>query len=294
MPEWLSDSTLKRVGELIQAAANSFNESADLSASDSARLDAQLLLAEVLGKDRTWVLTWDDKSVGRDDRARFAALVERRIKGEPIAHILARREFWGLDFECHSSTLIPRPETELLVEKALELALPQQAKVLDLGTGTGAIALALASERPDWQISATDYSGEVVALAERNRHRLQFDNVDIVQSHWFESLEAQSGFDLILSNPPYVDADSPYLHLGDLRFEPKSALVADNAGMADIELICGQATAYLKPAGLLMIEHGFDQQAAVQQCLTKQGYTGIETFTDLAGLPRATLGVCAS
>lgn len=273
-----------KVKELIRKAAAQFTES------DSATLDAQLLLAEVLGKDRTWLMTWDDAEVSAGQQAKFSELVARRASGEPIAYILGRREFWGVELACDSSTLIPRPETELLVEKALELDLPKNARVLDLGTGTGAIALALASDRPQWQILAVDASEGAVALARRNQQELNVTNVDLIQSNWFAALSDSIRFDLIASNPPYIDPVSPYLNEGDVRAEPKTALVSDNKGMADIQYICQQAPRHLNKGGLLMFEHGFDQQAAAAVCLAERGFAEIQCFKDLAGLPRVSLG----
>lgn len=274
----------KTVRYLLLEAASQF------SGSDSASLDAQLLLADVLGKDRTWLFTWDDAEVSEQDQIKFNEFVVRRVRGEPIAHILGCREFYGLSLESDASTLIPRPETELLVEQALGLSLSETARVLDLGTGTGAIALALASQRPLWHIQAVDFSVEAVALAKRNRERTGLTNVDVFQSNWFEKLGSESNFDLIVSNPPYIDPASHYLTEGDVRFEPRSALIADKSGMADIELISSQAVSHLAPNGWLMIEHGFDQQDRIQHCFTQSGLTQITTIKDLAGLPRVTVG----
>jgi len=276
---------------------------AQLSESDSAVLDAQLLLAEVLGKERVWLLAWGDRSVTAADERQFRALLARRQRGEPIAHILRQREFWSMELECDTSTLIPRPETELLVDWALQLDLPAAAQVLDLGTGTGAIALALAIERPDWRILAVDAVAEAVALAERNRRKFGLRNVRISESDWFAGLAAdwagEAGrtggqekphFDLIVANPPYVAPASDCLQQGDLRFEPRRALVAAQGGMADIELICAQAGAYLRLSGWLLLEHGSTQAEAVAAGMQAGGFRQISCRQDLAGLPRYTGG----
>ena len=273
-----------KVRDLISRAASRF------TGSDSARLDAQLLLADVLGKDRTWLFTRDDCEVPESQLNRFWQYVERRALGEPVAHILARREFWGLELECNASTLIPRPDTEILVAHALQLELSENANVLDLGTGTGAIALALASENPGWQVQAVDSSAEAVALAQRNKALSQIANVEIFQSNWFQALAAGQYFDLIVANPPYIDPENRCLGEGDVRFEPRSALTAGNQGMADIQLIASLARNYLCPDGWLLLEHGFDQQGQTQACFTEAGFAEINTCKDLAGLPRVTCG----
>lgn len=273
-----------KVRDLINQAATRFESS------DSAKLDAQVLLAYVLDKDRTWLFTWDDFEVASEDQITFSGLVDRRSQGEPIAHLIAKREFWGLELECNASTLIPRPETEILVEQALQLDLPEGANVLDLGTGTGAIALALASEKPKWSIQACDFSEDAVTLANRNKQANGIGNVEIFQSDWFSNIRPENQFELIVSNPPYVDSESHYLNEGDVRFEPRSALVAGNAGMADSELIISRSREHLTPQGWLMIEHGFDQQQRVQGCFAEAGFQKIKTLEDLASLPRVTIG----
>ena len=270
------------VQQLIRQAAN------QLACSHSARLDAQLLLADVLGKDRTWLFTWPDAEVSEPDIRRFNEYLGRRIQGEPVAYILGKREFWGLQLQCNASTLIPRPETEILVELALQLSLPENPSVLDLGTGTGAIALALASERPNWQIQAVDFSAQAVELAISNKRQADIGNVHIYQSDWFEKVKGR--FDLIVSNPPYIDPASHYPHQGDLRFEPAMALIAAKSGMQDIAHITARSGAYLKTDGWLLLEHGFDQQARVRACLKQAGFQNVRTQNDLAGWPRATLG----
>jgi release factor glutamine methyltransferase len=273
-----------KVRDLIQQAADQFPDS------DTAKLDAQLLLGDVLGRDRTWLMTWDDVDVSEADQRQFLELVARRARGEPIAHILGYREFWGLDFECNNSTLIPRPETELLVEQALALDLLPNARVLDLGTGTGAIALALGSERPGWQIQAVDFSADAVALANRNRKNLGINNVEIYRSDWFSNLPNGSRFDLVISNPPYVNPGSPYLNKGDLRFEPRSALIAEKSGLADIEFIAANAPRFLKSGGWLMMEHAYDQAGPVADAFHRAGLSSIRRQNDLSGWPRMTMG----
>ena len=258
--------------------------------SDSSSLDVELLLCHCLGKKRTYLRAWSDQAVTAEVLARFEALLARRVGGEPVAYILGERGFWSLGLQVSPATLIPRPETELLVETALSLLADRNAaRVIDLGTGTGAIALALACERPDWQLLGCDVQPEAVALAERNRQRHQLGNVEFVQSSWFAAIAPQR-FDAIVSNPPYIDATDPHLAQGDVRFEPKSALVADNQGMADIEHISAASLAYLAPGGYLLFEHGYQQGRAVQSCLAAEGFVGIKTIQDLSGLDRVTLG----
>jgi release factor glutamine methyltransferase len=207
-----------------------------------------------------------------------------------VAYILGQQGFWKLDLEVAPHTLIPRPETEMLVEAALELV-PAFApsKVLDLGTGTGAIALALANERPAWQVTAVDRVIEAVALAERNRQRLQLDNAKVLNSHWFGALEGQR-FDLIISNPPYIASADPHLASGDVRFEPSSALVAGADGLDDLRLIVEQAPGHLNADGWLLLEHGYDQGAAVRDLLSSHGFEKIQTRRDLGEQERITFG----
>lgn len=258
--------------------------------SDSARLDAELLLAEVLNCERTYFYIWPENPLTEDQSKQYNDLLSRRLNGEPIAHILARREFWSLDLEVNNSTLIPRPDTEILVETVLNLNLPKSSHLLDLGTGTGAIALALATEYPQWSVTAVDVSEDAVALAEVNRERCALNNVAIQQSDWFSSLETDDAFDIIVSNPPYIDAKDPHLREGDVRFEPLTALVADDNGLADIRLITDQSRYYLKPSGWLVVEHGYQQADAVQSIFKEYNYQSIQTQNDYGGNPRVTFG----
>ena len=283
------------------SVAQCLQMSAELeSISDSARLDIELILCHILQKNRTYLFTWPDKTLTAEQEKAFTDFFVRRKTGEPIAHILGQREFWSLPLAVNNSTLIPRPDTELLVELVLELfsddAAQQQRCCLDLGTGTGAIILAIASEKPHWQLVGVDKSADAVALAEKNRSHLQFAHVKIQQSDWFAALALQGDairaqqFDVIVSNPPYIDPQDPHLEQGDVRFEPRSALIADNHGLADIELIIQQSWDYLSNQGWLLLEHGYDQAVAVRGLLTARGFVQVATRRDLGGNERVTLG----
>ena len=262
---------------------------AELPDSPTARLDAELLLAAALGKSRSYLHTWPEKIVSSESALIFADYLQRRRAGEPVAYILGQQGFWNLDLEVAPHTLIPRPDTELLVETALQLLPATPANVLDLGTGSGAIALALASERAAWQVTAVDRVLEAVALAERNRQRLALDNVTVLNSHWFSAL-ADHRFDLIISNPPYIAAGDVHLAEGDVRFEPESALVAGPDGLDDIREIVAAAPQHLNPGAWLMLEHGYDQGAPVRDLLQGAGLTQVESRKDLGAHERITLG----
>lgn len=280
---WLPSRTnVVTISELLQ-------RSAELTDSDSAVLDTELLLSHALDVSRTYLKTWPDRQPDTDQVTTFAALFQRRIRGEPIAYILGHQGFWSLDLKVSEHTLIPRPETELLVETALELQLPPQSSVLDLGTGTGAIALALACERNDWNITALDFQPQAVALAEENRAAHKLDNVQIVQSNWFAALPAVK-FDLIVSNPPYIENNDPHLSQGDVRFEPPSALVSGAEGLDDLILLIGQSVAFLKPNGWLLVEHGYDQGPGVRALFAEAAFSAIETRNDYNQIDRITFG----
>ena len=262
---------------------------AQLPDSPTARLDAELLLAAALGKSRSYLHTWPEKIVSSEAALTFADFLQRRRAGEPVAYILGQQGFWNLDLEVAPHTLIPRPDTELLVETALQLLPATPASVLDLGTGSGAIALALASERPAWQVTAVDRILEAVALAERNRQRLELNNVTVLNSHWFSAL-AGHRFDLIISNPPYIAAGDVHLDEGDVRFEPESAMVAGADGLDDIREIVAAAPHHLNAGGWLMLEHGYDQAPAVRDLLQGAGFVEVESRKDLGTHERITLG----
>ena len=262
-----------------------------VACSDSPALDIAMLLCHCLQKPSSYLRAWPEAEVPEPARQQFQSLLERRITGEPVAYLIGERGFWSLDLQVSPCTLIPRPETELLVELALaKISAKTAASILDLGTGTGAIALALAAERSDCMIKACDITAQAVALAESNRQKYSLDNVEIFQSNWFAALSDQS-FDLIVSNPPYIDSADKHLQQGDVRFEPRSALVADSKGLADIATIIRQAPAYLSDHGWLLLEHGYDQATAVQALLATAGFEQVFTQQDLAGLDRVT-GAC--
>jgi release factor glutamine methyltransferase len=260
-----------------------------IAGSDTVQLDAELLLAAVLGKSRTYLYTWPEQVLSPAERSYFESVLERRVMGEPVAYILGTRDFWTLTLRVNRHVLIPRPETELLVEMTLALVTTQEACIADLGTGSGAIALAIASERPVWKVVATDMSGDALTVASDNASQLNIVNVEFRQGSWCDALPPQL-FDLIVSNPPYIDAADAHLTQGDLRFEPRSALVAADDGLADIRTLCSQAPQRLKPGGWLLLEHGWTQGPTVAAILQSSGLETVRTLKDLNGIDRVSLG----
>lgn len=273
---------------------------------DSPRLDAELLLAHSLQVSRTYLFTWSDKLLDSQQQMAFDALLQQRVQGRPIAHILGEREFWGLTLKVTADTLIPRPDTETLVEVALELRqqtqntsstsdrepenkIDQAWSILDLGTGSGAIALALKSECPHCSVTAVDFSDKALQVALENALSLKLD-VNFLQSDWFSAISATQLFDCIVSNPPYIETADPHLLEGDVRFEPITALTSGQDGLEDIRKITDQAWSFLKPGGWLLIEHGYHQADSVAEIFKTDHYSNVRCIKDLGGNPRVTLG----
>jgi len=258
--------------------------------SESARLDIELLLCSILKKDRSFLRAWPEHELKQEQLTSFQQLLEQRLAGKPIAHILGERGFWSLDLKVTKDTLIPRPDTERLVELALEL-IPNKSQweILDLGTGTGAIALSLAKEHPSCFITATDQSQAALDIAKQNAQDNDILNIEFIQSDWFLKLENQR-FDMIVSNPPYIKDNDPHLQQGDVRFEPLSALTSGEDGLDDIRRIVAGSQQHLKQNGVLLIEHGYDQADSVCDLLSKANFSKVENFRDDNGVPRVSIG----
>ena len=257
------------------------------SGAAGAALDAQLLLAHVLARPRSALLAHGQDALRPDQAAAFDSLVARRARGEPLAYLTGRKAFWTLELQVTPDVLVPRPETELLVERCLALWPAHPARVADLGTGSGAVALSLASERPNWQITATDRSAAALAVAEANARALGVGNVRFLEGDWFTPLAGQR-FDLIASNPPYIAASDSALADPALRHEPLAALSSGPTGLEALRTLIAGAAAHLAEAGHLVLEHGAGQQRAVADLLVAQGFRHVRCHADLAGLPRVT------
>lgn len=266
--------------------------------SDTAKLDCEILLLKVLNKStaqlltKTWLLTWPEKILSPQQRQQFNHYLDLRASGMPIAYIVGEKDFWTLSLEVSTDTLIPRPETELLVECALQkIATGKETHVLDLGTGSGAIALAIASERHNCQVLAIDSSQSALHIAEKNARRLKLNNIHFRQSHWFDSISQTRSekFNIIVSNPPYIAEDDPLLAENVRKYEPIQALIAHDNGLSDINEIIGGSLAYLSAGGWLLFEHGYAQADAVQALLKQKGFSRIQTINDLNQHPRVTM-----
>lgn len=259
------------------------------SVADKPLLEAEILLAYTLGKERSYLYTWPCKIPTDKEAKQFAAYLKRRCNHEPIAYICGIKEFWSLELTVTSETFIPRPETELLVETLLNLGQGKRLKVADLGTGSGAIALAIAHEQPDWQVYATDKSSNALIIAKNNAQKLKSDNIIFCQGHWLSALTCKE-FDMIVCNPPYIAEDEWETYASSLKFEPRNALVSGKDGLDAIREICISAPSYLKPSGYVLIEHGFLQGQAVRQILSTLAYENIISLMDLSNCERVTIG----
>lgn len=275
----------------IQQALKNAAHSLKALPQSAPELEAAVLLCHLLDKPRSFLFAWPDKALSDRQWDAYRGLLDRRLQGEPVAHITGLREFWSLTLKITPSTLIPRPETELLVERALHhLSETPAALIADLGTGSGAIALALASERPDCLLHASDRCDAALEIARENAQSLNLKNIIFHHGDWFQALQEGSVYDLILSNPPYIAKQDPHLSRGDLPREPATALASGPDGLRDIRIIVAQAPSHLKPGGRLLIEHGFEQGEAVRKLFLQAGFMTIGTLRDLAGHERVTEG----
>ena len=292
----IADALILGAQQCLLAHVDSDQTNANGHALVDAKIDAQVLLCAVLDCNRAYLHTWSDKTLSDTQSAKYQQFIQQRSIGKPVAYILGYQEFYGREFLVSSATLIPRPETEQLVDviidKIADLSeMVKNARLLDLGTGTGAIAISAALECPSIRVQAVDFVPAAVALAKQNAQRLipnHAERVTILQSDWFTQVSGT--FDIIVSNPPYVEPDSEYLVQGDVRFEPDTALTAADNGLADIKLIVEQAPGYLHKGGWLLIEHGYQQADSIQQLFTAKGFSQVATLCDYAQHPRITLG----
>lgn len=282
----MAEPVLPSIAQLLEQAAQSVQ-----ATSDSAMLDAEVLLCHCLQQTRSYLRAWPERQPSSSQLAEFLGLVKKRSLGLPVAYLTGRREFWSREFLVSPDVLIPRPDSELLIELSLEILPPNQAcKIIDLGTGSGILAITLAAERPQAEVIGSDISSGALTIAQRNADCLATTNVRFQQMCWLDDQD-ETGFDLIVSNPPYIAEDDPHLRQGDLRFEPQSALVSANRGLRDIEIIAEQSRRHLRVGGHLLIEHGYNQLEAVQAIFSHYGYAHVTTQRDLSGNPRVTSGV---
>jgi release factor glutamine methyltransferase len=277
-------SRINTVEQLLSTAILQLNKT-----SLTAQLDAEILLAFSLNKSRTWLRTWPEQCIDQSAMSDFTQLVKQRQQGLPIAYLTGQREFWTQTFQVTKDVLIPRPETELLVEHCLQMIAPNQSQlILELGTGSGAIAISIATERPQAQIIATDVSQAALEMAQINADSAGVSNIQFLHSDWFNTIDTQD-FALIISNPPYIEQNDPHLQQGDVRFEPRLALTSGKDGLRDIQIIAQQAQNYLATDAYLALEHGYNQSDAVAKILSNNHYTNIKNYCDLQGNPRITI-----
>lgn len=281
---WQSLVSEMNVSETLKQAIADLNLT-----SPSARIDAEVLLCSVLGVSRAYLYTHPEARLAAEMYRAYRHLIEQRMDGQPIAYLLKHREFWSLSLTVSPETLIPRPDTELLVEKTLAL-LPSEETInlLELGTGSGAIACALAVSRPNWKIFASDISEKALLIAKKNATQHQCRHITFLHSDWFEHIPTQPKFSAIISNPPYLSDSDPHLEQGDLRFEPKHALISGANGLESLQWIIEHSYNRLLPNGYLILEHGFEQGPAVSNSLSQRGYQSIQRWQDYQGLDRVT------
>lgn len=261
-----------------------------LAVSDSPQLDAELLLSHCLGRNRSFLRAWPEQPLSISETQAFQTVLQKRLQGTPMAYLLGEREFWSRSFKVTPDVLIPRPDTELIIELALQLLGDKpMAKLIDLGTGSGIIAVTLALEIPKSSITACDISLDALAIAKHNAALLGAKNLNLIHSDWFSAIEDHD-FDLVIANPPYIAMDDPHLLQGDIRFEPLQALISPDQGLKDIRILTDQARQHLSCGGYLLIEHGYQQQQAVQDIFNQFDFKHVTTHCDLAGNPRVTLG----
>lgn len=272
---------MNKIQSVLAASASTLRE-----ISDSADLDVEVLLCHILKKNRSYLRTWPERQLNNSQLDQFTHLLKQRQQGQPIAYITGIREFWSRDFYVNPDVLIPRPDTETLIELCLQLIQRKpDAKLIDLGTGSGAIAITLAAECPQLKVTAVDSSLKALHIAQKNAQLNQTPNIQFLQSNWLTHV-AHESFDFIVSNPPYIDPDDPHLTQGDVRFEPANALIAKQQGLQDIIHICEQSQQHLNDEGYLVLEHGYNQKQYVHDILQQHDYQNIHCLHDLAGQPR--------
>ena len=277
---------LSTIATILKQAANNL-----IFISSSPALDAEILLAHVLNQSRSYLYAHSDKIPTNAEIQNFRKLLQQRQQGKPIAYILGKKEFWSLELDIDENVLIPRPETELLVELCLaKLDKSKNQNILDLGTGSGAIALAIAHEQPNWNIVAIDKNAEALKIAKRNAEKFKIKNVTFLCNNWYAALPESQKFNAILSNPPYIKTKDPHLQKGDVKQEPISALTSGTTGLDDLTIIITRAKNYLENDGCIMVEHGYNQANQVQQLMLHNGFTDIQTYKDIAGHDRVTIG----
>lgn len=274
------------IAEILKHSTTQLN-----SISPSARLDCELLLSYVLKQPKLFLYTDPDYQLSISEEELFQQLLKQRQQGKPIAQLIGKQAFWSFELTVTPDVLIPRPETEMLVEQVLKLLPADKAcKVADLGTGSGAIAIALALERPLWQITAVDISSKALAVAKENAEKLGVNSIDFQYGNWCENL-TETSYDCIVSNPPYIAVDDPALEQMVKQYEPESALISGRTGLECIEILASEAKSYLVPGGYLVLEHGYQQYQSVKSLLQQEGYSNIEVCTDYAGHLRVTAAI---